>query len=155
MRSANFRMSRARCYILMLLHQAPIATLLLCLLMASLTVAGFLFSPYIGVATIGVDAFLIVMLLTFVIAVYGFHSVTGCNMADHSLEQTDENVKVIFEDGKEIEISKKEILPYKIYPGGVLVPVKGERAGWLWVPPKAFDTPDEFSLFLKSLYSVP
>ena len=136
----------------MLMHQAPWLGWALLLVTVGLAVAGFLFSPWLGVAAIGVDAFLVVMAMSFVIFAYGFNSVTGVNMTQHSLRATTAGLLVEFEEGDPLTIRKEEIAPYHIYPGGVIVPVGGNRAGWIWVPPRAFESDEDFKDFLKSIY---
>lgn len=148
-----FRLGRAKCYLLMLMEQAPAVGWVLLVLIAGLTTAGFLISPWVGVAALGLDAFIAVMGLNFVIMAFGFNSITGVNMAMHTLSLRGGKVEVEFEDGKTVEIDTADLRPYKIYPGGVLVPVGGARAGWLWVPPKAFPTDGEFRSFISGLYS--
>lgn len=147
-----FRLGRTRCYLLMLLEQARWLAWLLLGIVAVLTTAGFTYSPAVGIATLGFDAFLITMALSFVILACGFNSITGVNMSHHSLSVDGGVVTVRFEDGKEIRIAGELIRPYKIYPGGVVVPVSGDRPGWLWVPTGAFERPEDMRLFLKSLY---
>lgn len=152
MRSAQFRMSRSRCYLTMMAFQAPWVGWSLLVLVVVLVAGGFILSPWLGLAAIGVSAFMCVMGLSFVIMSYGFYSVTGCNMSLHSLSLHDKKLIVELEDGKKIEISLKELDHYSIYPGGVVVPVGGARAGWIWIPPRAFETPEEFKQFVKTLY---
>lgn len=162
-----FRMRRWHCYFLMLLSQAPAVGWIMLALVAGLTTAGFLFSPWIGIAAFGFDIFIVMMGMSFVIMVYGFNSVTGLNMASHSLHIEGESVIVSFEadenrepvegkpsqpPAKTIEIKKKDLLPYHIYSGGVLIPVEGPRRGFLWLPTRAFPSDTAFSEFLKALY---
>lgn len=147
-----FKMGRWHCYTLMLFHQAPWMGLIMVLLAVGVIVAGFIVSPWSGLASIGFAAFIIVMGMSFVISVYGFSSVTGCNIPPHTVEIEPDKVLVRFEDEKVKEISKADIEPYRIYPGGVLVPVKGAHAGWLWIPAKIFESGDALQLFLKNLY---
>ena len=164
-----FRMRRWHCYFLMLLSQAPAVGWIMLALVAGITTAGFLFSPWMGVAAIGFDVFIVMMGMSFVIMVYGFNSVTGLNMVSHSLRIVGESVIVSFEaeenpgevdmtpsqsqhPAKNIEISKKDLLPYHIYSGGVLIPVEGPRRGFLWLPTRAFPTDAAFSAFLSALY---
>ena len=153
LRSEEFRLGRWHCYWLMLIHQAPYWGLAVGLLALAMIVAGFILSPWIGLAAIGFSAFLVVMVVTFVIAVYGFHSITGCNMTPHRLFLTDSRIGVEFDDeGRDLTVSRSEARPYRIFPGGVLVPIEGERAGWLWIPPRAFENDEDFKTFLKKIY---
>ena len=155
MRSGLFRIGRARCYLLMLVEQAPWLAWTLLAVCLGLAATGFILSPWIGIAAIGFCAFLTVTALSFVIMAYGFHSVTGLNMAMHSLENTPGRLMVEFEDGKQVGIEKSDLRPYKIYPGGVLVPVAGARSGWIWIMPKAFETPEDFAGFMREIYKTP
>lgn len=136
----------------MLVEQAPWLGWTLVVVTVALAVAGFIYSPWIGFAALALNAFLVVTALSFVIMACGFNSITGVNMATHCLSTDSGVVRAEFEDGKTVEVDKKNIKPYKIYPGGVLVPVDGARPGWLWIPPGAFETPEDFQEFLKSLY---
>lgn len=150
--AALYRMGRWHCYTLMLLHQAPAVGWIMAAAIVALTVAGFILSPWIGVAAIGFDFFILVMGLSFVIMVYGFHSVTGVNMIPHRFAQDGKNLILEFEEGDPEVIPKASLRPYRIYPGGVLVPVEGERRGWIWIPPKAFEDDGRFQGFIKQLY---
>lgn len=136
----------------MLIEQAPWLGWALLGVTVVLAVVGFIFSPWMGIAALGVDAFLVVMAMSFVIMAYGFNSVTGVNMPLHTLSLENNKIRVEFEDGKTVDIAKENARPYKIYPGGVLVPVEGQKKGWLWIPPKAFLTPEEFMVFVKEIY---
>ena len=147
-----YRLARWRCYLLMLMHEAGWLGWTLLLTLAALITAGFIWSPWTGVAAIGVGAFIAVMVMSFMIMVYGFNSITGVNMSMHSLKSEKNRVIIGFENGKELEVVKEDIRPYHIYPGGVIAPVEGKRRGWLWIPPKAFETDEEFKHFLKSIY---
>ena len=151
-KSDQFRISRWRCYLLMLIHDAAWLGWSLLVVVAALIILGFVFSPWIGLAAIGVSAFLVVMALSFVIMAYGFNSITGVNMAKHSLRSEPGSIVIEFEDGHRMEVAKSDIRPYNIYPGGVTAPVDGARPGWLWIPPKAFENDEEFKDFLKSIY---
>ena len=150
--TSQFRMGRWHCYMLMMLHHLPAVTLLLLVALAGAATVGFILSPWHGIAILGIDMFLLVMFASFVIMAYGLGSITGCNTQPHSLHIIPGGLRVEFEEGEEAEISGADILPYKIYPGGVLVPVKGVKAGWVWLPPKAFDTPSDMQVFLKEIY---
>lgn len=152
MRSGVFSLGRWRCYMMMLVEQARWLLWTLLIVSLALIVAGFVLSPWAGIAAVAIDAFLVVMAVSFVIMAYGFNSITGVNMPPHALQLEGDSIKVEFEDGKSVEVSRKDIRPYKIYPGGALVPVDGARAGWLWVPPAAFDTPEGFTGFMKKIY---
>lgn len=138
----------------MLMHQAaPLAWGMLALVVAVVT-AGFIVSPWVGIAAIGLSAFICVMLLSFVIMTFGFYSVTGANISLHTLALSEHGLTVEFEDGKTLHIARSDISPYHIYPGGVVVPVNGARAGWLWLPPRAFPSPEAFQSFLSGLYNT-
>lgn len=150
--SGFFKMNRWHCYWLMLIFQAPVVAWITAALVAVFTIVGFIVSPWVGVATLGFDVFFFVMALTFVIAVYGFHSITGCNTAMHSLKAVGEKVVVTFEDEKTIEIEKSNLCRYHVFPGGVLIPVDGARQGWLWLTPKAFESDIDMQIFLKEIY---
>ena len=145
-------MGRWHCYFLMLVHQALWVGIVVAALVVAVTVAGFVVSPWAGIASIGFDAFIVVMGVSFVISVYGFSSITGCNMPSHTIRILPDRVDIEFEDEKVISIEKKDIRPYKIYPGGVLVPFTGAHAGWIWVPSRIFETGADFTGFLKNLY---
>ena len=148
----SFRLGRWKCYMLMLVEQAPWLSRILAVVAVGLAVAGFIISPWVGIAALGIDVFLIVMAMSFVIMAYGICSVTGVNMAMHTLEIGEGEIRAVFEDGKTIGISLEEVRPYKIYPGGILIPVDGKKAGWIWVPAKAFDTAEEFQSFIRDIY---
>lgn len=150
--SNMFRMARFKCYFLMLVHQAPWAGWVMLAIVAGLTVTGFILSPWLGIAALGFDAFIIVMVMSFVIFAYGFSSITGVNMMSHCLKVSDGSLSIEFEEGNQVTVPLADIEPYLIYPGGVIIPVKGPREGWLWLPPKAFDEPSDFQNFLKCLY---
>lgn len=152
MKSGTFRMSRTRCYLLMMLHQAQWLFWLLCIVTVGLVTLGFIYSPWHGVAAIGFSSFIIMMGLSFLIFAFGFNSITGMNLAEHSIETSPAHVRVLFEDGKTVEIDRERILRYKIYPGGVLIPVTGPQEGWLWIPVKAFENPADLNPFLKEVY---
>ena len=151
-RSGKFRMSRWQCYFYMLIHHALWLAWTLLIVISGMAVVGFLCSPWIGIVALGVDALIVVMSMSFVIIAYGFTSITGANMADHALRSEGNVLRIEFEDGKEIEVQKSDIRPYHIYPGGVIVPVEGKKSGWIWIPPRAFETDEEFQNFLKRLY---
>lgn len=146
-------MNRWQCYLYMLIHQASWVAWVTLIVMAGLVAAGFIHSLWAALAAVAVDIFIAVMTMSFVIIAFGFNSITGVNMGSHSLSTNNDGLVIKFDDGKEIEVKKSDILPYHIYPGGVIVPVKGAKAGWVWVPPGAFDTDGEFRNFLKSLYA--
>lgn len=150
--SATFSMGRFHCYSLMVMEQAPWAAWSLLVAVVLLVAGGFLISPWAGVAAFGVAAFLAVMVMSFVIMAYGVYSITGVNMAPHSLAVDGHRILVRFDEGDDVEVMCEHAAPYKIYPGGVLVPVEGARAGWLWVPSRAFDHPDALRDFLKLIY---
>ena len=153
LKSEMFRLSRMKCYFLMMMEHAPYTTLFLLIVLIGLTTAGFIVSPWYGVAALGFDAFLLVMAMSFVIFVYGFNSVTGANMAIHSLSLDEGGIMVEFEDCKCIKIPREDIGKYKIYPGGALLIVHGTRKGWIWIPPKAFEGCEiSFETFLKGIY---
>lgn len=145
-------MPRWRCYLMMMMHDASWLGWVLLVVVIALTTAGFLFSPWIGAAAIGFDAFIVVMAMSFVIMTYGFNSITGVNMSPHAFYMRNGTLIIEFEEGREMEIPRQDIRPYHIYPGGVLVPVEGKRPGWLWIPPKAFENDNEFQIFLKRVY---
>ena len=153
MKSGTIRMGKWHCYRLMLFHHAPALAWIVAVVVVALTVAGFFFSPWVGFATLGFDFFIIVSALSFVIFAYGFNSVTGVNMPPHTLELEGDNIVAEFEDEKRVEVSRKDILPYIVFSRGVLVPVKGAKSGWLWIPPKAFDDDEAFRAFLKEMYA--
>lgn len=147
-----FRMMRWQCYLYMMIHQATWLFWLLFMIITGGAVAGFFFSVWAGIVALCIGAFLSVMAFSFVMIAYGFNSVTGLNMTSHRLYSSGEKLVVEFDDGKDIEMPKDDLRPYLIYPGGIIVPLKGGRTGWVWVPPKAFDTDEGFKEFLKSLY---
>lgn len=151
-KSNVFSMGRWHCYALMLIHQSRWVAIVLTVLIVALIVAGFIVSPWMGIAAISFAAFIAVMVLNFIILVYGFNSVTGVNMGRHSLSLHGDRIMVEFEEGVPMYINCSDILPYSIYPGGVLIPVTGIKAGWLWVPPAAFSTSEDFQKFLKTIY---
>ena len=136
----------------MLVHDAAWLGWSLLVVGLGLVVAGFIFSPWLGIAALGVAAFMAVMAMSFVIMAYGFNSITGINMSTHSLALCRGGVAVEFEDGKVVSLNASDVRPYHIYPGGVLMPVAGSRPGWLWVPPKAFESDEDFKEFLKCVY---
>lgn len=150
--SESFRVRRFTCYTLMLLHQATGLAWIFGIVAVALAATGFIISPWIGLVALGLDAFLAVMVYTFVITAYGFNSLTGCNMPLHRLVVDGEYLAVEFEEGSPLAIPRKEVRPYKIYPGGALLPIGGSRPGWVWLPPKAFGNPDDFKNFIKQLY---
>ena len=152
MKSAVFRLGRGRCCLLLMMEQAPAVGWILLAVCIALLVAGFLFSPWAGVAALGVVAFLTVSVFNLVMMACGLNSVTGLNMAPHSLGVEDETVVAEFEDGGRVEVDLADLRPYRIYPGGVVVPVEGSRKGWLWVPPAAFGSPEDFQAFMAGLY---
>lgn len=152
MRSEPFTLGRWRCYTMMVMEQAQWLVWTLAILMLGLAVAGFIFSPWAGIAALGVDAFLLVMALSFVIMAFGFNSVTVLNIPRHTVTIDVECLVIEIEDGATEKIPKEDIRPYKIYPGGVIVPVEGLRSGWLWLPPAAFASPDDYQVFLKQMY---
>lgn len=152
MRSGDFRMSKFQCYLYMVIEQAQWLGWTVLVLSLALIVGGFMFSVWHGVASIAFAAFLSVMALGFVIIAYGFYSVTGANMTLHSLEIEDRSVSVVSDGEKILELPLSDIRPYRVYPGGAIVPVKGSRSGWLWVPASAFETAEDLSSFLKRLY---
>ena len=151
-KSGVFSMGRWHCYALMLIHQSRWVAIALAVVVAGLIAAGFIVSPWMGIAAVSFAAFISVMVLSFIILVYGFNSVTGVNMGRHSLSLQGERIRVEFEEGDPVYINCSDILPYSIYPGGVVIPVTGVKAGWLWVPPAAFSSPEDFQQFLKSIY---
>ena len=146
-------MKRWHCYTLMLLHQATWLCWVVLAVTIALAVVGFIFSPWIGIAALGFDIFIVMMALSFSIMVYGFNSITGVNTLNHSFHLDKGKIRVEFEDGEPVEIDRKEARPYHIYPGGVLIPVAGVKAGWLWLPPKAFESDNDFQTFLKEIYN--
>ena len=150
-------MGRWQCYLLMAMEQAPALLWGAVGVAVAMATVGFVFSPVLGVAALAVGLFLLVMVLSFVMIAYGFNSITGVNVSGHTLAIADGGVEAEMEDGRKVSIRRDSIRPYKIYPGGVLVPVKGnidgKGEGWLWVPPKAFDTAAEFQGFLKAMYT--
>ena len=152
MKSEEFRLSRWKCYWLMLMHQAAWLGWTLLVVVLGLVAVGFIYSPWMGIAAIGIDAFIVVMALSFVIIAYGFGTITGLNMTNHTLQVESRDIEIGFAEGEPIRIPCSDARPYSIYPGGVLVPVEGKRSGWLWVPPSAFATPEEFQIFLKKIY---
>lgn len=137
---------------MMLLHHTSWLAWTLLLLVAALIAGGFVISPWVGIAAIGFAAFIVVMVMSFVIFAYGFNSITGLNMTPHSLGIEDGRMMVELADGKTIGMELSGIKPYKIYPGGVMIPFDGPRSGWLWVPPSAFPNDEDFRNFLKSSY---
>ena len=151
--SEMFQLNRWRCYMLMLIHQAAWLGWLMVLLIVGLTVTGFLLSPWIGIASLGFDIFIVVMVMSFVIMIFGFNSITGINMSMHSLSVGEKYITVTFEDETTIEIDRHDVRPYKIYPAGIIVPVAGKRPGWLWIPPKAFPDDAAFQKFLSAIYN--
>ena len=169
MKTQPFKMGRFRCYWLMLLHQAPAVGWIMLAAIAALTTAGFIVSPWAGLATIGFDIFIVVMGMSFVIMAYGFHSITGVNLSEHTLAIEGDKIKVEFNEtsaetgedserdtapaSRPVEILLKDLRPYSVYPGGVLIPVEGPRKGFLWLPLRAFASDTDFQTFLKSLYS--
>lgn len=152
-RSKAFRMKRWHCYLVMMIYQARWLMWSLLILVLALISVGFIYSPWVGIAATGVAAFISAMAFSFVIMAYGFQSVTGVNMTEHSLIIRDDKLNVEFEEGDEVSIDKSSIFPYLIYPGGVIVPVEKNGKGWIWLPPKAFVSDEEFKLFLKDLYA--
>lgn len=146
-------MKRWHCYWLMLIEQASVVAWLMGIIVAGITVWGFILSPWIGIVAVGFALFIIVMGMSFVIFAYGFNSITGVNMTPHILEKRGNKIICNFADETQVEINCMDIRPYKIYPGGVLVPVVGEKAGWLWIPPKAFESDQVFRSFLQDLYA--
>lgn len=153
-------MSRARCYLLMLMEQAPMVGWSVLGIVILLIVIGFLVSPWIGIAAVGLSAFIVVTAISFVMLLYGFNTLIGLNMSSHFLGIDGDNLVVTVEDEIPLEIQLSRLNPYKIYPGGVLVPVtegdpkinKNSQGGWIWIPTKAFNTDDDFKSFLKRLY---
>ena len=151
--SEMFRMRRWHCYLLLTIHQAPKVGLATAIVAVGLVTAGFIWSPWAGLAAVGVAGFLMVSVLTLVVIAYGFHTMTGLNMSLHSLSLTREGtVRVQYEDGQTTELPRAEAGRYHIYPGGVLVPFGGKNSGWLWVPPKAFADDWTFRSFLNGIY---
>lgn len=136
----------------MTIEQAPWLGLAVAIVAIGCMVWGFVCSPWYGIAALGFAAFLVVMAMSFIIIAYGFYSITGVNMARHSLVLSEKNLVVEFEDGAPVEIPLEDIRPYKIYPGGVLMPVAGKRPGWLWIPPHAFGENGMFQDFLHAVY---
>lgn len=153
MSSGMFRIGRWKCYLLMLAHQAAPLMWILISLCVALSVAGFIISPWIGLASLGFDAFILMSGISFVVFAYGFNSVTGLNMTPHSLEAEEDGLLVRFEEGEPVKIARDELRPYTVYPGGVVMPVGGSKAGWVWVPPKAFESDSDFKTFLSKIYS--
>lgn len=137
---------------LLMFEQAPWIGWTLLVLVVGLVVAGFVFSFWMGIAALGLDAFLVVMAMSFVVMAYGFNSITGANLSSHTLSVEGDRLRLEFDDGKSRELPRSEAQPYRIYPGGVVVPLGGKNGGWLWIPPSAFDTPGEFHTFLKAIY---
>lgn len=150
--SGFFSMGRWKCYMTMLMHQAPILFWLLAVSLLGLIATGFIFSPWLGIAALGLSLFIAVMVVSTVIMVYGFNSITGVNMSRHSLTATDADIRIDFEEGDPLSVSKQDVGPYRIYPGGIVVPVEGLRKGWLWVPPKAFENDEDFKQFIMRIY---
>lgn len=145
-------MSRRRCYGVMMVHHAMWVAVVMALVSAALIGSGFLFSAGAGIAAIGFSVFLWVMALSFVIFAYGFNSVTVLNMPLHSLGLRGDEIIITFESGEEQTVETASVRPYRIYPGGVVIPVEGAKAGFLWVPSGAFDNPDDMVKFLKLIY---
>ncbi|MCH5217460.1 MAG: hypothetical protein J1F07_02725 [Muribaculaceae bacterium] len=146
-------MRRWHCYLLMLMHQAPAAGWVVGLLCVALVVAGFIVSPWLGVAALGVSAFIAVMAMSFVVMAYGFYTLTWVNMKPHTFSLSGDSLRIVFDDGREVGVALNQLRPYTIYPGGVLVPVAVEGGGWLWFP--GGSQPDGMPLpeFLKRLYN--
>lgn len=152
MKSGTMRMSRWHCYLLMLLHQASWLAWTLVITLIVLVTFGFLHSVATGIASIGLGIFIVVMAMNFVIFAYGFNSITGINITEHALRLEGPVIAADIVDEKSVEIKREHLRPYHIYPGGVLVPVEGNRKGWLWIKASAFDTPEEFQKFMKKIY---
>lgn len=152
-RSGEFRLPRWKCYCLMLVEQASWVAWTLLLVIVALIAVGFILSPWLGVAAIGYSVFITIMAMSFVIMAYGLNSVTGANMPLHTLTAGNDGIRFEYEDGKTVDIPREDIRPYRIYPGGVLLPVGGKKAGFIWLTPKAFETGGDFAEFLKKIYT--
>ena len=145
-------MNRWHCYLMMLVHDGGWLRWALPAVIVCLIGAGFIHSVWAGIVAVCFSLLLGVMVMSFVIMVYGFNSVTGLNMTPHSLVAGEGTVRADFEEGRPVEVSLADVRPYTVYPGGALVPVAGPRKGWLWVPPDAFDSTEEMQRFLQALY---
>lgn len=150
--SGVFRLKRWKCYLLMLLHDARWVAWTYVAIASVLAIWGFIFSPWIGVAALGLDAFLLAMAMNLVIIAYGFHTLTGVNLSPHSIHIEGNEVEVVPEDGESLFLSRSDFMPYHIYPGGVLLPFGGDRRGWLWLPASAFASGPEMQDFIKAIY---
>lgn len=152
METKEFRLGRMKCYLLMLAYQAPTVGWVLGAVVVATLVAGFLVSPWVGLVTVGVDAFLCVMVMSLIIMAYGLGSVTGCNMSLHTLSVTAQTLSVNFEEGSPLVFEKKRLGRYTIYPGGIVVPIDGKKGGWIWVASRAFEQGADMAEFIKRLY---
>ena len=153
MATQEFKMSRARYFSTMLLHDAPwwIAGFILLILAMGLT--GAVISWWHAIIMVTLALVVIPFLLWLPYLQYGFKKLTVTNVTPHTLTITGDRLTVSFpESDQKYEVPLDQLKGYKIMPSGVLIPSRHKEDVWIWLQASAFESPEDMKEFLKALY---
>lgn len=149
----EFRMSRSRYFLTMLLHDVPWWLLGFVIFVIAMGLTGATVAWWYAVIMVML-AFVIIPFIMWIPYIhYGFKRLTATNVTPHKLTVRGSGLLITFpETEQSYTVPLQNLKGYKIMPSGILIPSSEKDDGWLWLQPSAFDSPEEMQGFLKALY---
>lgn len=149
----EFRMSRGRYFLTMLLHDVPWWVVGFIFFIIAMGLTGAAVAWWYAVIMVMLAFVIIPFIMWLPYIHYGFKRLTVTNVTPHKLTIAGDALHITFPDTEQsYTLPLEKLKGYKIMPAGILIPSSTKNDGWLWLEPSAFESPEEMQAFLKALY---